>query len=230
LVVTGIVIAVANMVLAWTIMFTHPTVPSQSQAPGPAKQETAAGQADSSMQQVYQIFQPVFRQAELKQISEQNVLRLGIAFSFALLSVGFSLFVMGIEGALSVSGEVPDLAKLVIRTASPGVLCIVLATAVITTLLVLTQVTFGDTKEAAQAELVRAEAEAKTQQTLAEESARLKRALDEDNAKFQQKMEEDKIKFERQVEQEKIKFERQLELERVRGAAQNLRPSQTERK
>jgi len=217
LVVTGIAIAVINMALAWVMMFTRPTgIPSTNISAQISSVEKKATTSDSSMEFLTQMLTPLVRSYELKGVGEQNVLVLAIAFSFALLSVGFSLFVMGIEGALSLRGEVADMGKLVLRTASPGVLCILFSTAILATLLVLTQVKFGDTQEAAKAELIRAEAQAKTQQTIAEESARFKRQMDEDSAKFQRKMDEDRINFEREMERYRVKVEHQVELERAR--------------
>jgi hypothetical protein len=203
LVVTGIAIAVVNMALAWTIMFTRPLGPPIT---APVAQTSVGAKSDGAAD----VIGPMIRAAEAQQVGEQNILILCVAFAFAVLSIGFSLFVMGIEGALSVQGEVADFGRLVVRTASPGVLCIVLALAVILTLLVLTQVRFGDTQEAAKAELIRAEAQAKTEQTIALQAARFDLQLKEESAKLERKLEEDRIKFEQKLEQDRQQFEREF--------------------
>lgn len=233
LVVTGIAIAVINMILAWTIMFTRPVGPSlQDRAPPPAPTTTA--EKSTTDQSLTYIFTPLFRATELQHVGEQNIRILAVAFSFALLSVGFSLFVMGIEGALSLKGEVNNLGKLVVQTASPGVICILFSTVVLTVLLVLTQVQFGDTQEAAKAQGIKAEAEAKARlidaeanarmrQNMEKESAKWQRRMEEDRVKFQReseqswrKMEEERLKFKREMEEEELKFKRELEIERAK--------------
>ncbi len=209
LVVTGILIAVANMTLAWVLMFTRPTdVPAASAHAAAHATAEGAVTTDASSPLLVETMRTLVRSEQARQLVNSNILMLTIAFSFALMSIGFSLFVMGIEGALSLHGKVPALGSLMLTTASPGILCIVLSTLTLMALLVFTQMTFGDTQEAAKAEAIRAEADAKVRLIDAEASA-----------KERQNLELEAARSRREAEEQQVRFEQQLELERVRAQA-----------
>ncbi|HRH88058.1 MAG TPA: hypothetical protein PLO41_14505 [Rubrivivax sp.] len=206
LVVTGIVIAVANMVLAWVMMFTRPTDVTDAIAdPRAAAVEGKAAQLDPSMAATMAWLGPSLRSDQRRELVNTNILTLTVAFSFALMAIGFSLFVMGIEGALSFHTELDQVGRLVLKTASPGILCIVLSTLTLIVLLWFTQTTFGDTAEAAKAETIRAEAEARVRLLQAE--ADVKEKEGEANA----------ARAQRELEAQTTRFEQQLELERARA-------------
>lgn len=145
LIVTGIAIAVLNMALAWIMLFLGPTsqtgthstpsppVPAIAQ-PSPvepdAKRQVPSNTpprvprfgdyADSSngmMAKMIDVYQGVSQSQE-----RQTTLLLG--FCFALMSIGFSLFVMGIEGAADFKGDAKEFGSLAIKVSSPGILCI----------------------------------------------------------------------------------------------------------
>ena len=59
------------------------------------------------------------------------VAALGVAF--AIVSIGFALFVMGARGALEVQGDIPgdQRGTLVLKATAPGLVCFVLATTIV---------------------------------------------------------------------------------------------------
>lgn len=63
--------------------------------------------------------------------SRQSVVVVAMSAAFALIAIGFALFVMGAEGAFKVQGQVADRGALVVKATAPGILCFVLATCVI---------------------------------------------------------------------------------------------------
>lgn len=199
LVVTGIVIAVANMALAWIMMFTRPTETAILAQPAPA---AAAKPQESTPSNDFmsEMLRPAIRSGAMREVADTNVRTLTVSFAFALMAIGFSLFVMGIEGALSFRGEVPDIGRLVLTTASPGILCILLSAGMLALLLVLTQVTFGDTQEAARAEVIRAEAEAKVRLMEAETDARQRQNFNLEAEQARLEADEWRRKFEAQLE------------------------------
>jgi hypothetical protein len=220
LVVTGIVIAVANMALAWVMMFTRPTdvVDANAHRQVPVAEGKAA-QADSGTAMTMEWMRPLVRSQQLRELVNSNILTLTVAFSFALMAIGFSLFVMGIDGALSFNGEIKQVGSLVLKTASPGILCIVLSALTLILLLWFTQVTFGDTVEAAKAETIRAEADARIRLIDAEASA-----------KQMQNMELERARAMRELEEQRTRFEQQLELERARAPVASPAPPLPRRK
>jgi hypothetical protein len=207
LVVTGILIAVANMALAWVMMFTRPTdvADANSHLQQPVAEGKAA-QADASSTLAIEMMRPLVRTEQRRELVNSNILTLTVAFSFALMAIGFSLFVMGIEGALSFRGELAQLGSLVLKTASPGILCIVLSATTLMLLLWFTQVTFGDTQEAAKAQVIRAEADAKTRLIDAEATAKERQNQALESARLQ-----------REIDEQQTRFLQQLELERARS-------------
>lgn len=62
--------------------------------------------------------------------NKQTTVMASMAISFALIALGFSLFVMGIEAAYEISVTSPTY-SLVLQACSPGLLCFLLAAAVV---------------------------------------------------------------------------------------------------
>lgn len=60
-------------------------------------------------------------------MQERSVTIVALSCAFALLAIGFSLFVMGAEGAVMVGRESADFGRLMIMTTSPGLICILAA-------------------------------------------------------------------------------------------------------
>lgn len=209
LVVTGIAIAVANMVLAWVMILTRPTdVVDANTHQQVAAVEGKAAQMDSTTAMTMEWMRPLVRSEQRRELVNSNILTLTVAFSFALMAIGFSLFVMGIDGALSFTTEVDKVGSLMLKTASPGVLCILLSALTLILLLWFTQVTFGDTQEAAKADVIRAEADARVRLIEAEAAA-----------KQRQNMEVELARATHELEVQRMRFEQQLELERARSQA-----------
>jgi hypothetical protein len=145
LVVTGIVIAVLNMALAWIMLFlgpsfqsgtlstTSPLAPDVAQssrvesdakpplpsntAPRVPRIEDSTNSSNAMMANLFEVYQKMSQSEE-----RQTTLLLG--FCFALMSIGFSLFVMGIEGAADFKGDAKEFGSLAIKVSSPGILCI----------------------------------------------------------------------------------------------------------
>lgn len=213
LVVTGIVIAVANMVLAWVMMFTRPSDVADANGHQLPVAESKSKQLDDGTAMTMEWMRPMVRTEQRRELVNSNILTLTVAFSFALMAIGFSLFVMGIDGALSFDGEIKQVGRLVLKTASPGMLCILLSALTLILLLWFTQVTFGDTQEAAKAEVIRAEADAKVRLIEAEASAKERQNSELESARVQ-----------REAEEQRVRFEQQLELERARAQAAAAAP------
>ncbi|MFT3961020.1 hypothetical protein [Propionivibrio sp.] len=190
LIVTGITIAVLNMVLAWILMFLGPSPQSyghavqamQSQATPeastvPSRQtqgNATAGVArndemtDSSGAFVTRLFEIYQRMAQ----SEERQATLLLGFCFALISIGFSLFVMGIEGASAFRGSAAEFGSLAIKVSSPGLFCILLASLLIA--LNLVKWTSGASAQPfeSKADAIRAESDGKEQVLRAEAEAK----------------------------------------------------------
>ena len=72
--------------------------------------------------------------AEIQIRTAQNGQTLSVvamAGSFAMMSIGFALFVMGAEGAFQLEGSAPTGGNLVLKSTAPGVICFALATLVL---------------------------------------------------------------------------------------------------
>jgi len=148
LTITGIVIAVLNMMLAWTIMFSGPTrhhqIGSRSSESSQSMRDRSTVDPSTKEKQLKESIMPPEIKPEnlgyyqglladlfegLRYFSEveERSTTLILGFCFALISIGFSLFVMGIEGAISLKGDTKDFGSLLIKTSSPGLFCILLA-------------------------------------------------------------------------------------------------------
>ena len=68
--------------------------------------------------------------AELQLRTVQNQQTLSVVVmsaAFALLAIGFALFVMGAEGAFKITGKISDGQNLVLKSTAPGLLCFILS-------------------------------------------------------------------------------------------------------
>lgn len=61
----------------------------------------------------------------------QTLCVVAMAGSFAMMAIGFALFVMGAEGAFQLEGSAPTGGNLVLKSTTPGVLCFTLAAIVL---------------------------------------------------------------------------------------------------
>ena len=123
LVATGVAIACVNMSLAWTMMFQRPCENISTRIEKPteeAKRPAVAARRPPLSDDANMIMERMFRTLEQNSARSHSVTILVLAFSFALLAIGFSLFVMGVEGALHFGVSADDLGSLAIKMASPG--------------------------------------------------------------------------------------------------------------
>jgi hypothetical protein len=68
----------------------------------------------------------------LRSIQNRHIITVvGMGAAFALVAVGFALFVMGAEGAFTLQGAIQDRGNLVIKSTAPGVLCFFLAAIIV---------------------------------------------------------------------------------------------------
>ncbi len=68
--------------------------------------------------------------AELQLLTVQNqhtISVVAMSAAFALLAIGFALFVMGAEGAFKIAGKLSDGQNLVLKSTAPGLLCFFLS-------------------------------------------------------------------------------------------------------
>lgn len=61
----------------------------------------------------------------------QTLCVVAMAGSFAMMAIGFALFVMGAEGAFQLEGQAPAGGNLVLKSTAPGILCFALAAIVL---------------------------------------------------------------------------------------------------
>lgn len=61
----------------------------------------------------------------------QTLCVVAMAGAFAMMAIGFALFVMGAEGAFQLEGSAPSGGNLVLKSTAPGVICFALATLVL---------------------------------------------------------------------------------------------------
>lgn len=170
LIILGVIIACVNMSLAWVIMFRPPEIVPSGQIertlPAESKQQPAADDFVSMIELIARMSAPGSART-------YHVTVLVLAFSFALLAIGFSLFVMGVEGALHVSGSSTEIGSVAVKMTSPGLACILTAAAIIGLTLF-----FGSDFETAEKARARGvEAEAKAKETLLRAEAAAKETL-----------------------------------------------------
>ena len=146
LTVSGIVIAISNMAFAWAMMFASADGTSDLAAGRDALKSALHGQdsprttnnpqagasAPSKLQDqdkagLNGLMNKLIEGIQIESASENRRTTILLGFCFALISIGFALFVMGIEGAIGMRGEAGDFGTLLVKTSSPGIFCILLA-------------------------------------------------------------------------------------------------------
>ncbi|MFT5684072.1 MAG: hypothetical protein ACI8RZ_005013 [Myxococcota bacterium] len=110
-VLIGVVLFVVNMAAAWVVMFRVQGSISEGLNSGPALVP----------------FELTLRSIQ----NTQSLGVIGIATAFALVSIGFSLFVMGAKGAFEVTASAAERGSLVLRATAPGLLCFVLGAVIV---------------------------------------------------------------------------------------------------
>jgi hypothetical protein len=124
----GIVIFLINMIVAWWVVCTSKQFIA-TPMPNAALASAPSGRAPIN-QLIY-----ASRIQELNvhlraMANQQTTVIIGMASAFSFMAVGFALFVMGIRSAFSFSGEAGPNHRLVLSSASPGILCFVLSTGI----------------------------------------------------------------------------------------------------
>lgn len=60
--------------------------------------------------------------------NQQMIAVIALAASFAMMAIGFALFIMGAEGAFKIAAKAPDGSNVVLKSTAPGLLCFLFAT------------------------------------------------------------------------------------------------------
>lgn len=145
--IAGLIIFVLNIAVAWWMTSAaadHIRAPLGSDGSPSAKAIELMGTAD--MAQAVVLRGVIDGELHMKAISnKQNIVIVAVAAAFSFMAIGFALLVMGIREAFVLSARAPQQAgSLVLRSASPGLLCFVLAASIILVAVVQkTQLTFG---------------------------------------------------------------------------------------
>ena len=121
----GIVIFLLNMIVAWWVVcsskqFIATPMPNAALAAMP----TGRGPINQL------IFASRIEEINVHlraMANQQTTVIIGMASAFSFVAVGFALFVMGIRSAFSFSGTAGPNHRLVLSSASPGILCFVLS-------------------------------------------------------------------------------------------------------
>jgi hypothetical protein len=235
LTITGIVIAILNMALAWTMMFANsertaatteeaaarktraasqvmrldsqPAAKPQAATTIPTKSTTDAADSSATMMAA------ILGATELTTQSQERRSTVLLGFCFALIAIGFSLFVMGVEGAIGVRGEAKDFGTLLVKTSSPGLFCILLSAILV-----------GMNMLPALSDSRAAPAESKTDVVRAEGSAKSD-AIREDAFAKEQVLRAEADAKERVIEAETNAKERLLRVETQARLAGNATPA-----
>ena len=130
----AVVVFLLNMAAAWyivgdsTILISKPLVGESTSAVS----AVLAAADEATPNQMVLLNRVVDTELLLRTIqNRQSLTVVSMCAAFALIAIGFALFVMGAEGAFSFSGEVKDRGTLVLQSASPGLLCFVLAAIIV---------------------------------------------------------------------------------------------------
>jgi len=183
LTVSGIVIAVLNMVFAWVMMFssadgTPDRVAGRDALASTIDNPKAAASAPSKLQYqdkggINEMMDKFVEYARNESASENRRTTMLLGFCFALISIGFALFVMGIEGAIGMRGEAGDFGTLLVKTSSPGIFCILLASILVAISLASRSAQApATTPDSTKEDILRTEADTKERVIQAETSAK----------------------------------------------------------
>lgn len=124
----------ANMVGAWWIMQDSGKVIARALVgeEATAVSEALAAAPDTSANGQVLLNRILDTELMLRTAQNQHtIIVVAMSAAFALVAVGFALFVMGAEGAFKLQGAVGDHGNMVIKSTAPGLLCFVLAALVI---------------------------------------------------------------------------------------------------
>ncbi|MEM7193300.1 MAG: hypothetical protein AAF402_00025 [Pseudomonadota bacterium] len=132
--ILAVVVFMANMVAAWWItgestdVIGRPLVSDQVTATSIAMESAPLANANGHI-----LLNRVIN-TELMLRAAQNrhtITVVALSVAFALVAIGFALFVMGAEGAFRLEGKVQDQGNLMVKATAPGLLCFVLAVIIV---------------------------------------------------------------------------------------------------
>ncbi|WP_437933757.1 hypothetical protein [Sorangium sp. So ce341] len=145
--IAGLVIFVFNIAAAWWMTSEAADyIRAPLGSPGTPSASAIQLMGTASVAQSAVLRGVVDGEVHMKAISnKQNIVMVAMAAGFGFMAIGFALLVMGIREAFVLGARAPQQAgSLVLRSASPGLLCFVLATTIILVAVVQkTQVEFG---------------------------------------------------------------------------------------
>ncbi|WP_437310271.1 hypothetical protein [Sorangium sp. So ce388] len=130
----AIAIFLLNMACAWWVASASNRLISQPLVTGGTTAVARAIEAAPSANANTHVFLNRLLEAEIQLRVVQNRQTISIVAmgaGFALVAIGFALFVMGADGAFTMKGNVGDRGNLVIKATAPGLLCFVLAAIVV---------------------------------------------------------------------------------------------------
>lgn len=136
--ILGIVIFLANMTIAWALTIRANTLISQPLVSDGGGDQTVVKalsllpKADANTHIFAQ--QLIGLDATLRTISNRHILMvIAMASAFSLIAVGFSLFVMGIESAFTISSGKENTGTVAMKATAPGLACFLFATLIVVT-------------------------------------------------------------------------------------------------
>ena len=130
----AVIVFLANMIAAWWItgesskVISRPLIQDTSTAVSLAIENSHGATANNHV-----LLNRVL-DTELMLRAAQNrhtITVVSLSVAFALVAIGFALFVMGAEGAFRLEGKAGRESNLMVKATAPGLLCFVLATVVV---------------------------------------------------------------------------------------------------
>jgi len=130
----AVLVFMANMVAAWWITGESTSVIGKPLvAEYPTATSLAVNVAPEANANTHVLLNRLLN-TELMLRAAQNrhtITVVALSVAFALVAIGFALFVMGAEGAFRFEGEVKDQGNLMVKATAPGLLCFVLAVIIV---------------------------------------------------------------------------------------------------
>lgn len=123
----------ANMLGAWWVAF-HSTalIARPLVEPGSAIEQALGKLSTADDDTHFFLLRLLDTELMIRTIQNQQALNVvALAVAFALMAVGFALFVMGAEGAFQLEGRHPSAGNVVAKATAPGLLCFVLSAGVV---------------------------------------------------------------------------------------------------
>jgi hypothetical protein len=133
-VVLAVIVFLANMLVAWWLTYASGQVVGRSllHEEGSAAARVLDASPKASANTHVLLNRILDAELQLRTVqNRQTITIVAMSVAFALLAIGFALFVMGAEGAFKVEGQVADRGNLVVKATAPGLLCFLVAAFVV---------------------------------------------------------------------------------------------------